>query len=72
MQILIKQYNEVRKVLTGQGDDYITGHLLGLAYFEKHYRLIAANLSKQKVLDADSRAIFNIDYFCNRLFLLVL
>ena len=72
MQILIKQYNEVRKVLTGQGDDYITGSLLGLAYFEKHYRLIAANLSKQKVLDADSRAIFNIDYFCNRLFLLVL
>ena len=72
MQILIKQYNEVRKVLTEQGDDYITGRLLGLAYFEKHYRLIAANLSKQKVLDADSRAIFNIDYFCNRLFLLVL
>ena len=72
MQILIKQYNEVRKVLTGQGDDYITGRLLGLAYFEKHYRLIAANLSKQKVWDADSRAIFNIDYFCNRLFLLVL
>ena len=53
MQILIKQYNEVRKVLTGQGDDYITGRLLDLAYFEKHYRLIAANLSKQKVLDAD-------------------
>ena len=72
MQILIKQYNEVRKVSTGQGDDYIPGRLLGFAYFEKHYRLIAANLSKQKVLDADSRAIFNIDYFCNRLFLLVL
>ena len=27
------------------------------AYFEKHYRLIAADLSKQKALDTDSRAI---------------
>ena len=26
-------------------------------HFEKNYRLIAADLSKQKVLDADSRAI---------------
>ena len=25
---LIKQYDEVRKVLTGQGDDYTTGCLL--------------------------------------------
>ena len=32
---LIKQYDEVRKVLTGQGDDYITGCLLDFAYFTK-------------------------------------
>ena len=30
---LIKQYDEVRKVSTGQGDDYITGCLLDFAYF---------------------------------------
>ena len=53
----IKQYDEVRKVLTGQGDDYTTGCLLDFAHFEKTYRLIAADLSKQKALDADSRAI---------------
>ena len=29
----------------------------GFAYFEKNYTLIAADLSKQKALDADSRAI---------------
>ena len=52
---LIKQYDEVRKVSTGQGDDYITGYLLDFAYFEKNYRLITADLSKQKALDADSR-----------------
>ena len=56
----IKQYYEVRKVSTGQGDDYTTGCLLDFAYFFKNYKLIAANLSKQKALDADSRAIQEI------------
>ena len=56
----IKQYYEIRKVSTGQGDDYPTGCLLDFAYFEKKYRLIAADLSKQKALDADSRAIQQI------------
>ena len=55
-----KQYNEVRKVSTGQGDDYTTGCLLDFAYFEKNYRLIAADLSKQKALDADPRVIQQI------------
>ena len=57
---LIKQYDEVRKISTGQGDDYTTGCLLDFAYFKNNYRLIAADLSKQKVLDADSRAIQQI------------
>ena len=29
---------------------------INFAYFEKNYRLIAADLNKQKALDADSRA----------------
>ena len=53
----IKQYDEVRKILTGQDDDYTTGCLLDFAYFQKNYKLIAADLSQQKALDADSRAI---------------
>ena len=57
---LIKQYDEIRKISTGQGDDYTTGCLLDFAYFEKKYRLIAADLSKEKALDADSRAIQQI------------
>ena len=60
----IKQYDEIRKVSTGQGDDYTTGCLLDFAYFEKNYRLIAADLSKQKALDAIQEQI-------NKLFLLV-
>ena len=59
---LIKQYDEVRKVSARQGDDYATGCLLDFEYFEKNYRLIAADLSKQKALDADPRAIQQIAF----------
>ena len=45
---------------TGQGDDYTTGCLLDFTYFEKSCRLTAVDLSKQKALDADSRAIQQI------------
>ena len=38
----IKQYDEGRKISTGQGDDYTTCCLLDYSYFEKEYRLIAA------------------------------
>ena len=56
----IKLYDEVRKISTGQGDDFTTDFLLDFAYFEKNYRLIAADLNKQKALDVDSRAIQQI------------
>ena len=58
----IKQCDELGKISTGQGDDYTTGCLLDFAYFENNYRLIAADLSKQKALDADSRPIQQISF----------
>ena len=57
---LIKQYDEVRKLSTGKGDDYTTECLLDYAYFKDNYRLIVVDLSKQKALDADPRAIQQI------------
>ena len=42
----IKQYNEIRKISTEHGGDYTTDSLLDFAYFEKNYKLIAADLSK--------------------------
>ena len=44
----IKQYHKVRKISAGQGDDYTTGCLLDYSYFEKSYRLLAVDLSKEK------------------------
>ena len=58
-----KQYDKIRKISIGQGDDYTNGCLLDFAYFEKNYRIIAADLNKQKALDTDPKAtqqiIFN-------------
>ena len=60
---LIKQYDEVRKISTGQGDDCTTSCLLDFAYFERNYRLIAADLSKQKALDAMFMFMFMFSLF---------
>ena len=60
---IIKQYDEVRKIATGQGHDCTTGCLLDYQYFKDHYNLIAIDLSKQKELDADSRAIQQIEFY---------
>ena len=57
---ITKPYGEIRKVSTGYCDDYTTGCLLDYAYFKDNYRLIAVDLSKQKALDADPRAIQQI------------
>ena len=50
-------YENIRKISTRQGDDYTTGCLLDYTYFEKYYKMIAVDLSKQRVLDADPKEI---------------
>ena len=45
-----------------QGDDYTTGCLLDYEYIKNHDRLIAVDLSWQKELDADPRAIQQIEF----------
>ena len=60
---LVKQYNEIRKAATGQEDDYTTGCLLDYQYLKDHCNLIAVDLSKQNELDADSRAIQQIEFY---------
>ena len=59
----IKKYDEIRKIATGKGDDYTTGCLLDYQYFKNHRQLITFDLSKQKVLDADLRAIQQIEFY---------
>ena len=47
--------------MIGKGEDYSTGYLLEYYYFKEHYKLVAADLSKQEELDADPRAIQQIE-----------
>ena len=58
-------YENIRKIATGQGDDYTTGYLLDYPYFKDIYKMIAGVLSKQQALDADPRAIQQINFTAN-------
>ena len=48
--------------MIGKGEDYRPGSVLDFNYFKKHYKLVAIDLSKQKELDADPRAIQQIEF----------
>ena len=42
----LKTDNNIRKIATGQGDDYATGCLLESPYFKNYHKLISIDLSK--------------------------
>ena len=44
----IEKYGELKKVMIGKGEDYTTGSLLDYDYFNRHYKLVAVDLSKHK------------------------
>ena len=52
-------------IFIGQEDAYATGCLLDYIYFKKYYKMIAIDLSKQQVLDADPKAIQQINFTAN-------
>ena len=58
----IEKYRELKKVMIGNGEDYTTGSLLDFNYFDKRYKFVAVDLSKQKELDVDTRAIQQIEF----------
>ena len=58
-------YENIRKIATDQGDDYATGCLLDYPYFMDTYKIIVVDLSKQQALDADPRAIQQINFTAN-------
>ena len=61
----LKTYENIRKFATGKGDDYTTGFLLDYSYLKENYKMIAIDLSKQQVLDADPRAIQQNNFTAN-------
>ena len=61
----LRTYDNIRKIANGQGDDYTTGCLLDYNYFNSYYKMIAINLSKQQAIDADPKAIQQINFTKN-------
>ena len=57
-------YESIRKIAAGQRDDYTTGYLLDDLYFKENYKVIA-DQGKHQALDADSRAIQQINFTVN-------
>ena len=60
----IKTYENIRKITNSQRDDYTAGCLLDYNYFKKH-KMIAIDLIKQQALDANQKAIQQVNIIGN-------
>ena len=61
-QLMIKSNNMIK--LEREGDDYTPGCLLDYQYFKDNYQLTTVNSSLQKELDADPRAVQQLEFYC--------
>ena len=53
----MRTYDNIRKIATGQRDDYTAGCLLNYPYFKDYCKMIEIDLSKEQALDADPKEI---------------
>ena len=58
----LRTYDNIRKITIGHNDNYTTGCLIDYPYFKNYYKLIAIDLSKEQKLDADPKAIQQINF----------
>ena len=68
----IRRYENIRKIATGQEDDYSNGCLLDYPYFKESYELLVLYLSKQRALDVYTKSIQQISFIKKPEFVLVL
>ena len=61
----LKTYDNIRKIATGQDHDYTRGCLWDFPISKNTKKLIAIDLSKQQKLDADSKAVRQINFAGN-------
>ena len=60
------------KIATGQGNDCTTGCLLDFTNLKEIYKLIAIDLSKQRAIDANRKAVQQINFNGNTTMFFVL
>ena len=61
VKIDLKTCDNIRKIATGQGDNHTTSCLLDYPNLKEYYKLIEIDLRKQQKLDADPKAIKQIN-----------
>ena len=61
----LKTYDNIRKISAGKRDNYTTDCLSDYIYFKNYYKMIGVDLSKQQALDADRKAIQQINFTAN-------
>ena len=66
----LRTYDSIRKIATGQRDDYTTGCLLDYNYFNEYHKMIAIDLSKQQTLDADQKGLQQINFTATIFFII--
>ena len=58
----LRTYKKIQRIAIGQRDGYTIGCLLDYKYFNKHYKMIEIDLSKQQALYADLKAMQQINF----------
>ena len=61
----MRTYDNIQKIATVQEDEYPIGCSLDYNNFNKHYKMTPIDLSKQQALDADPKAIQQINFTGN-------
>ena len=58
----LKTDDIIKNIETNHGDDYTSGFFLDYPYFKIYYKVIAIDLSKQKKLVPDPKAVQQIHF----------
>ena len=61
----MRTYDNIQKILTGQGDDYVNVCLIDYPDFKNPYLVIPTDLGKQQAPDVDPKAIKQISFTGN-------
>ena len=49
VKINFRTYDNIRNIVTGQGDDYATGYFQDYPYFKEYCNMVAIDLSKKRI-----------------------
>ena len=61
----MRTYDNIQKIVTGQGDDYVNVCLIDYPDFKNSYVIIPTDLGKQQALDVDPKAIKQTNFTGN-------